>query len=174
MGTWQVPQANLCSKGALLLHQCTTTASNAHATVKHQQKPNGRWKETHSHIQSHLSLFACSCCFTIWPTVPNPRFSEIALAEGITRKNDQRQLSSATVELFPGGWGSDDRSWKTKIPKGEAWAIQIHWQETAGPIFDSATNVLFFWKQVRSLTKTKRCISGDRVIFSLLPRLASE
>lgn len=75
-------------------------------------KAKWRWTETCSRSHSHLSLFAR--CFTNWPTVPNPRFSEIALAEGITTKNDQCQLTSVTEEFFPGSWGSDDRSWKTK------------------------------------------------------------
>lgn len=129
-------------------------------------KAKWRWTETCSRIHSHLSLFAC--CFTNWPTVPNPRFSEIALAEGITMKSDQCQLTSVTEEFFPGSWGSDDRSWKTKIPeRGEALATQIHRQGSAGATFDSSTDLLFCQKQVRSLTKTfsffscKWCISGN-------------
>lgn len=38
----------------------------------------------------------------IWPTVPNHRFSEIALAEGTTKKNNKHQLLGITEELFPG------------------------------------------------------------------------
>lgn len=64
------------------------------------------------------------------------------------------------------------RQWWQKLEnqnprEGEARATRIHRQEASGPTFDSTSDVLFCWKQVRSSTKTipvfryKRCISED-------------
>lgn len=134
---------------------------------KASAKAKWRWTETCSRIHSHLSLFAR--CFTNWPTVPNPRFSEIALAEGITMKNDQCQLTNVTEEFFPGSWGSDDRSWKTKIPERvKHWPLRYTGKEQQEQhLTSSSQDALFCQKQVRSLTKTfsffwcKWCISGN-------------
>lgn len=169
------------AKEHLLLNQCKTTASNAHTTTKHQQKPNGRWTETCSRIQSHLSLFTHFCCFTNWPTVPNPRFSKIALAEGITRKNNQCQLTNVTEEFFPGGWGNDDRSWKTKIPErgkcGPLGYIGMKQQEqhsTLQVMFSSAKAGEKFNKDHSCFPVQTVHFSGQRTTLSLLSRLASE
>lgn len=125
----------LAAEEQLLHNQCQITASNAHATMKNQQKPNARWKETRSSIQSHLSVFACSCCFT------NLTYcSKSQIFRNSTGWRYYQEKQSASVTQY--NWGIISRilrQWSEKLEnqnprEGDVqiwlWTLHTgHWQQ---------------------------------------------
>lgn len=134
-GTYKGHWPTLSAKEQLLHNQCQITASNAHAMMKNQQKPNVRWKETRSNIQSHLSVFARSCCFT------NLTYcSKSQIFRNRTGSRYYQEKQSASVTWY--NWGIISRilrQWSEKLEnqnpregKVQIWLWTLHtghWQQ---------------------------------------------